>query len=556
MGLAGIGAAGLVGASSTALAGLLSSCSPGTGSPSGTGAQAGTGSAAGGAAESAQVVVVMNAASEPDAGFDPLVSWGCGEHVHEPLIQSTLVTTNAAMGFENDLATAYSCSDDGMTWTFTIRDDVAFTDGLPLTADDVAFTLNGIIGSQRAQADLSMVKEVEVADARTVVLRMAKPFNALLYTLAVVGIVPAHAYGTDYGSRPVGSGRYLLEQWDRGQQVILAANPDYYGTAPQIGRVVVVFMEEDVALAAVRTGQVDIAYTTALFGDQQIAGFELLGCKTVDSRGISLPTGAAGSTRAVGGIEYPSGNDVTSDVAVRRAVNHALDRAQLAEHVLNGYGSAAFSVSDNMPWASPDMVVPTDKDRARALLEGAGWVEGADGIRSKGTLRAAFTLRYPAYDSVRQALAAEFSNQMREVGIEVATQGGSWDDLYARQYTDPILWGWGSNSPIELYELNYSSGWGNFAGFEDAAIDAYLDAALAVPAIEDSYGLWQKAQWDGSHGFAPPGAATWAWLVNIDHLYFKRRGLNVADQKPHPHGHGWSLVNNIDRWSWDTGMSR
>ena len=540
-----------VGLGSAALGRLLSACSFDTASS--TAATGGRSNAASGARPSpaSQVIVAMNAESEPAAGFDPLIAWGCGEHVHEPLIQSTLIKTDAAMGFENDLATSYSCSDDGMTWTFSIRDDVFFTDGAPLTAKDAAFTLNGIINSRAAQADLSMVKEVVAPDGRTLVLHMAKPFNALLYTLAVVGIVPAHAYGADYGSRPVGSGRYMLESWDKGQQAILRANPDYYGAAPSIERVVVVFMEEDAALAAVRSGQVDIAFTTAVFSGQHIPGYGLLSCKTVDSRGISLPTRRAGTTKTDKGAEYPCGNDVTSDVALRRALNYALDREALVANVLDGHGSPAFSVSDGMPWASADMVVATDRAKAKALLEEAGWLEGTDGIRRKDARLASFTLRYPSNDSVRQGLAAEFSNQMREIGVEVNIKGGSWDELYSYEYADPILWGWGSNSPIELYALNYSTGWGNFAGYEDPRIDSCLDQALATPDIKDSYGLWKQAQWDGSHGIAPQGAATWVWLANIDHLYFKRTGLNVADQKPHPHGHGWSLVNNVDRWTWE-----
>ncbi len=77
--------------------------------------------------------------SEPAAGFDPLFSWGCARHVHEPLIQSTLITTDADLNFVNDLATSYECSSDGLTWTFHIRDDAHFTDGEQLTAHDVAF---------------------------------------------------------------------------------------------------------------------------------------------------------------------------------------------------------------------------------------------------------------------------------------------------------------------------------------------------------------------------------------------------------------------------------
>lgn len=506
--------------------------------------------AAAGDDASSQVIVSMTVSSEPAAGFDPLRSWGCGEHVHEPLIQSTLITTDANLAFQNDLALSYECSEDGMTWTFVIRDDVRFTDGEPLTASDVAFTINGIVSSEASEADLSMVREAVALDDTTVEIHMAKPFNALLYTLAVVGIVPEHAYGEDYGAHPVGSGRYVLEQWDRGQQAILRANPDYYGEAPLMERVVVVFMEEDASLAAAQSGQVDVAYTAASLAASVPAGYDLLNCASVDSRGISLPVAEPGGAKEVAGVSYPTGNAVTSDVAVRRALNYGIDRQALVDAVLYGYGAVAYSVSDGTPWASDDMRCAYDFDAACALLDEAGWTPGADGVREKDGQRAAFDLWYPSSDSVRQAMAAEFSNQAQRLGIEVSVRGGSWDEVYARQYADPVVWGWGNNSPIEVYNLNYSQGVGNYAGYENATTDAHFDEALAQPRVEDSYEYWKLAQWDGSEGFAPQGAATWVWIANIDHLYFCRSGLDVADQKPHPHGHGWSLVNNVDRWSW------
>jgi peptide/nickel transport system substrate-binding protein len=498
-----------------------------------------------------QVIIAMGTSSEPVAGFDPFVNWGCGEHQHEPLIQSTLISTTKDMGFSNDLATAYNNSEDGLTWTFFIRDDVRFSDGELLTAEDVAFTIRGILASEAAEADLSMVDTAEAQDETTVLIRLNKPFNALLYTLAVIGIVPAHAHGSDYGDKPIGSGRYILEQWDKGQQVILAANPEYYGDKPQIERLVVVFMEEDAALAAARSGQVDVAYTSATFSSQDLTGYSLFAAQSVDSRGISLPLGKPGATKDFNGLTVEVGNPVTSDLAIRRALNYGVDRDALVQNVLNGYGTVAYSVGDGMPWASSDMKVATDVAQARKLLAEAGWTLSVDDIFEKAGQRASFELWYPANDSVRQALAAEFSNQMKEVGIEVEIKGASWDDLYPHAFKDPVLWGWGSNSPVELYSLNYSTSSSNFASYSNAACDAYLDQALATETIEDSYEFWQKSQWDGIAGFAPQGEATWVWLANIDHLYFVRDGLVVAEQKPHPHGHGWSIVNNIDQWSWE-----
>lgn len=497
-----------------------------------------------------QVIVSMTTGSEPAAGFDPLVSWGCGEHVHEPLIQSTLITTTTELDFKNDLATSYEASEDGMTWTFTIRDDAKFTDGTPLTAKDVAFTINGILNAEASECDMSMVKEAVAKDDATVVISMEKPFNALLYTLAVVGIVPEHAYGDTYGDNPIGSGRYLLEQWDKGQQVILKANPDYYGEAPKIERVVVVFMEEDASLAAAQSGQVDVAYTSATFADKQPSGYDLLNCASVDSRGISLPTIPAGGSKTDEKGEAAAGNDVTCDLAIRQAINYGVDRDKMIENVLNGYGTVAYSVGDGMPWSSPDMKCATDVEKAKKLLDDGGWAAGSDGVREKNGTRAAFNLYYSAGDTVRQGIAEEFSNQMKDLGIEVSIKGASWDDLYPHQFTDPVVWGWGTNAPTETYNLFYSKGTGNYACYENAATDAYLDEALAKPKVEDSFDLWQKAQWDGTTGIAPQGDAPWVWFANIDHLYFAKENLKVAEQKPHPHGHGWSLVNNVDQWSW------
>ena len=534
------------GAATLSLGGLLAACS------NGESAEA-PAAAAGDAAATQpanQVIVSMTTGSEPAAGFDPLVSWGCGEHVHEPLIQSTLITTTTELDFKNDLAMSYEASEDGMTWTFKVRDDVKFSDGQPLTAKDVAFTINGIINSEASECDMSMVKEAVATDDTTVEISMNKPFNALLYTLAVVGIVPEHAYDDSYGDKPIGSGRYLLEQWDKGQQIILKANPDYYGEAPKMERVVVVFMEEDASLAAAQSGQVDVAYTAATYAANQPTGYDLLNCASVDSRGISLPTVPAGGTKKDEGGEYATGNDVTCDLAVRQAINYGVDREKMIENVLNGYGTIAYSVGDGMPWSSPDMKCATDVEKAKKLLDDGGWAAGSDGVREKGGTRASLELYYSAGDSVRQAIAAEFANQMKELGIEVNIKGASWDDLYPHQFTDPVVWGWGTNAPTEIYNLNYSKGTGNYACEENATVDAYLDEALAQPKVEDSFEFWKKAQWDGKEGIAPQGDAPWVWFANIDHLYFAKENLKVAEQKPHPHGHGWSLVNNVDQWSW------
>lgn len=494
-----------------------------------------------------EVIVTMPATSEPEAGFDPAYGWGAGEHVHEPLIQSTLTVTNKDLSIGMDLATDYSVSEDGLIWTVKIRDDVKFTDGEPLTAKDVAFTYNNCRDNSSVN-DFSMLEEAVAVDDTTVEFHLNKPFSIWPYTMAVVGIVPEHAYDENYGQNPVGSGRYIMKQWDKGQQVIFEANPDYYGEEIKIKKLTVLFMDEDAALAAAMAGQADVAHTAASYADQVIDGYQLLRVASVDNRGINLPTVSPQERDG-----KPVGNAVTSDAAVRRAINIGIDREEMIDNVLNGYGTPAYSVCDKMPWYNPSAQVVYDPDAAKQLLEEAGWTQGSDGIREKDGVRAAFSVMYTPGDSVRQALAEDLANQLRELGIEVTTEGAGWDVAYDKAQAQPLVWGWGAHTPMELYNIYHTlpaTGSAEYSPYSNKAVDNYMDGALKAGDLESTYELWQKAQWDGKTGVTQEGDIPWVWLCNVDHLYYVRDGLQVAGQKIHPHGHGWSIVNNVDQWEW------
>lgn len=499
-------------------------------------------------ADNESVVVTMPTTSEPESGFDPAYGWGAGEHVHEPLIQSTLTVTTADLGIDKDLATDYTCSEDGLTWTVTIRDDVKFTDGEALTAEDVAFTYN-TVKAESSVNDFTMLKEAVATDDTTVVFHMETPYSIWPYTMAIVGIVPQHAYDENYGQNPIGSGRYVMKQWDKGQQVIFEANPDYYGDAPSIQKLTVLFMEEDAALAAAMAGQVDVAHTAAAYSDEAIEGYQLESVASVDNRGFNLPATPATD------VDGPAvGNDFTSDVQVRRAINLAIDRKEMIEHVLNGHGTAAYSVCDKMPWYNSEASeVSFDQEKAKQILEEAGWSEGADGIREKEGKKAEFTLMFHPEDSVRQALAEDTANQLKEVGILVKTEGAGWDVAYDRAQSQALMWGWGAHTPMELYNIYHTmakTGLAEYSPYANENVDKYMDEALKSATLEGSYELWKKAQWDGTTGITQDGDIPWIWLCNVDHLYFVREGLSIGEQKIHPHGHGWSIVNNADKWKW------
>lgn len=423
-----------------------------------------------------------------------------------------------------------------------------FTDGEPLTASDVAFTFN-TCRDESSVNDFTMLKEAVAVDDTTVEFHMNEPYSIWPYTMAIVGIVPEHAYDENYGQNPIGSGRYIMKQWDKGQQVIFEANPDYYGEEPKIKKLTVLFMEEDAAMAAAMSGQADVAHTAASYSDQEIDGYELLSVATVDNRGFNLP---CTEPEEKDGITY--GNSLTSDVKVRRAINLAIDREEMIENVLNGYGTVAYSVCDKMPWYNEEAVTEYDLDAAKALMEEAGWIEGDDGIREKDGEKAELTIMFSNGDSVRQALAEDSANQLRELGIDVTTSGVGWDTAYDQAQSEPLIWGWGAHSPMELYNIYHTikdTGSAEYSPYANETVDKYMDEALASSNLEESYDLWKKAQWDGNTGITQEGDIPWIWLCNIDHLYFVRDGLKVADQKLHPHGHGWSIVNNVDQWEWE-----
>ena len=467
--------------------------------------------------DKAAVTVVMPPTSEPEAGFDPAFGWGAGEHVHEPLIQSTLTVTNPDLTIGYDLATDMRVSEDGLAWTVKIREGVKFTDGTALTATDVAFTYNAARDASSVN-DFTMLDRAEAADDTTVVFHMNRPFSIWPYTMATLGIVPEDSYDpATYGSNPIGSGRYVLKQWDRGQQVILEANPDYYGDKPKMERVIILFMEEDAAFLAVQAGQADLAYTSATYAGQTVDGFSLLSVPTVDNRGVNLPV---------------TGNEFLSDAAVRRAINTGIDRRRMIDNVLSGYGAPAYSVCDGMPWYSPANEVAYDPEGARAVLSGAG---------------ISLTIHYAAGDSVRQGLAAELANQLKELGVEADIKGVGWDTAYTDALTNPLVWGWGAHTPMELYNLYHTAPGSNtalYSPYANEKADELMDAALSCADLEESYTLWQRAQEEIAKD------VPWVWLVNVDHLYWVRDGLRVAEQKLHPHGHGSSIVNNVDQWEW------
>lgn len=488
---------------------------------------------------------------EPEDGFDPTLGWG---RYGSPLFQSTLLTRDADLEVVPDLATDWGVSEDGLVWTVDVRDDALFSDGTPLTAEDVAYTFTTAAESG-GLTDVTALDEAVAVDEDTVELRLVRPQSTFVNRLISLGIVPAASHGADYAREPIGSGPFRMVQWDQGQQLIVERNEDYYGQAPAFQRIVFQFTGEDASLAAANAGQVDMVAVPSQLATGDIAGMALEVVESVDNRGMTFPyVPDDGETTDTG---EPIGNDVTSDVAVRRAVNLAVDRAALVEGVLEGYGSPATGPVDGLPWAEPQAAIAdADTDAAEDLLTEAGWVDDdGDGVRENDGTPAAFTLLYPADDSLRQGLALAVADMLAPVGIDVTPSGESWDVIEQRMHADAVLFGWGSQDPTEMYNLYSSTEAGveywNPGFYADPAVDQALEAAMAATDEETANEFWRAAQWDGAGtGFGPSGDAAWAWLVNLDHTYYVDECLDLGSPQVEPHGHGWPITAGITGWQW------
>ena len=493
--------------------------------------------------------LVLALGSEPDGGFDPINGWG---RYGSPLFQSTLLKRNQDMNIINDLATGYEVSEDGLTWTVSIREDAKFSDGQPLTSEDVVFTFEKLMESS-STVDLTFVDSVTSKSDYSLEFKLKSPRSTFISNLIATGIVPKKSYTSEYYQNPIGSGPLVLVQWDKGQQIIVKPNENYYGQKPNFDKITFLFLEEDAAFAAAKAGQLDMTAIPPSYASQKIEGMKLTEVSSVDNRGIMFPTVKSGEADA---DSNPIGNDVTSDLAIRQAINVALDRQAIVDGVLEGYGTKAYSICDKMPWWNEETVTTdNDVDLAKKILADGGWIDAdGDGISEKDNIKAEFNLVYPSGDQLRQSLAMVVADMVKPIGINIVIEAKTWDEIEAVLHKDAILMGWGSQDPLEMYNV-YSSKmkgveWYNPGYYENQKVDEYMEKALQARSEEEANEYWKKAQWDGETGLSGKGDVPWVWLVNRSHLYLVNDKLDIGKQQIQPHGHGWPLTSNIEQWKW------
>ncbi|KWX57173.1 hypothetical protein ASJ79_12260 [Mycobacterium sp. NAZ190054] len=420
-----------------------------------------------------------------------------------PLWAEGLVDLDASLQPVPQLAESWEISDDATEYTFRLRDDVNWHDGTPFTADDVVYTINEALQFAPTAARFAeYVQGAEKIDDHTVVVKLTEPYAAIMVGLsrAVTGILPAHLYsGTDIASNPanvapVGTGPYKFVSWDRGQRITFEKNPDYWvADEPKFDEVTFQVLPDDSArIAGLRRGEIGWAPLDEL----PTAQLSLL-----DSDPNVVKLTDIGDVNTVL-LFFNAEEGPTSDLRVRKAIATAVDREQINQTAFPGQGVASTTVlpavfselaSQDLTW---DSAYPRDIEKAKALLDDAGFPAGSDGTR--------MTLRFTANQGDEfTSLANIMVSQLAPLGIrldisqpdnesrnEAVYHQGDFD-LFATTYTsffDPAL---GVHRAYTCEQVGQTSG--NASRYCNQELEAAFREADAARSVEERAAAYEKA---------------------------------------------------------------
>jgi peptide/nickel transport system substrate-binding protein len=371
-------------------------------------------------------------------------------------LQYATLTDKAADDFATipGLAESWEASNDGLTYTYTLRDGLQWSDGTPLTAEDIAYTINRSRDEEWANHYATTVNLDAVAiDERTVEITSSVP-DPKLPTMDVY-IVPKHIYETidaeallEYDAMDgVASGPYSLTEWRSGQDWTMVKNPNWYGRDNGIDRIVFrVFTNPDAMVAALQQGEIDFAH------DIPYPSVELL----TNEDGIEVVDGLQGGFTELalnageGGIG--DGHPALQDINVRQAIFHAIDRNVLFERVALGLGQVGTTMS---PSADPSWVPDLgdenytyDPDRANQILDDAGYADtDGDGVREMPDGSRPLEFRYVerSESSIAAPIREFITEWLSDIGIATVVTVMDDTQLYDAQVAgnyDMFSWGW------------------------------------------------------------------------------------------------------------------
>jgi peptide/nickel transport system substrate-binding protein len=340
-----------------------------------------------------------------------------------------------------DLAQAWTVSDDGLTYIFTLRPKVQWSDNQDLTADDVTYSynlyLNRDANSPRYNTAYAVVESVTTINDHTVRFKLRLPTASFLTDVATFGIVPQHSLvntqpadlaASDFGttSNIVGTGPFQMVRWLRSERIEADANPHYHlGPVASPHYTYIVLPTDDAVRDALATGKADFGVVSPAVqkGLANTPGVKLTTYDTYDMTYVGLQLD----------VTKPA-SKFFGDANVRKALMLALDRGAMLQSARSGVGIVADGVQPPPSWAYTP-VEPRYRqnlDEAKQLLDAAGWKAGADGIRVKDRQTFSFTLTTNSSDPIRETYAGLLRDAWAKVGINVTIVSEKWSTFVDR----------------------------------------------------------------------------------------------------------------------------
>jgi peptide/nickel transport system substrate-binding protein len=431
------------------------------------------------------------AAEEPVAGGTVRIGYagapadlnpGLGVLVEDYIIYNLMYDSLADIdlegNFQPEVATDWTPSDDGLTWTLSIRDDITFHDGTPLTSADVLYTLTLYRDTEAfpfLPPYLEPFTTIEAPDATTVTMTSESPVAAFEYRLPAMYILPRHIWEaqedvtTFTNDELIGSGPFTLAEYSQGEFVRLESNTDYWDGRPSVDEVIFqTFDNADARVQALINGELDA-----------ITEFPATAIPTLqDSENVAVVDGLEFGGRMadiffnmVDPANCPPGDGVCSghpalrDVQVRRALAHAVDKQQLIDTLLLGLGQPGLGLVPISlgTWFAEELVAEDyafDLELAAQMLEDAGYVDtDGDGIRECPTADCGptgdltFRMNYPTDNDEHPRVTDTLSGWWGDIGVAVQIQGLDADALTAICCPsfdfDVMLWSWSSDTDPE-----------------------------------------------------------------------------------------------------------
>ncbi|WP_026962888.1 ABC transporter substrate-binding protein [Alicyclobacillus herbarius] len=364
-----------------------------------------------------------------------------------------------------DLAAApLTISDDGKTYTVKLKPDAKWSDGRPLTAEDVIFTIKEILNPDVGSplyTEFDKVQSLKAVDKHTVRITLKQVYAPFADYLATLTPLPEHvlqdvsavdlrsyAYGTN-PDKTVTDGPWVWKTWKPKQYVEFERNPNYWGPRPHIQKIVdKVYSNENALTQAFMQGDVDI--------DAAIPFDQLPTVKKQANLRVFTKPGPHYEFLAFNfdAHNFPGDFDPFSDPRTRQAIYYALNRKAMVQGLLNGAGTVINSPFLPNTWYDVDDQATQfhyNRAKAKQLLKAAGWEKGKDGILVKDGHRFTFTLQYDAGNTRRAAEAVIIQHELKAVGIQVKTQAvdfSNWvdQDLNAGKFQAALL-AWTLNTP-------------------------------------------------------------------------------------------------------------